>query len=248
MTIAPAPTTSNILAAMRSFLTAVLPSDVVVVAGQPNRVPEPKDSRFVVMWPPRYQRVETNVDSSIDSRFTASIAGTSMGVSAFDAVHDGPIKVGSVIFGNGLATPTTVTRFDTGTGGTGSYIVSPAQSVGPRTMSAGSKLIRMNSTAMIQLDFHAADNTSGDLANIVSALLRDEFGVDQFANQSPKYDVAPLYADDARQMPFYDGEQQTEFRWVVDALLQANVVVSVPQQFADAIDLGVISVEATYAQ
>jgi hypothetical protein len=88
---------------------------------------------------------------------------------------------------------------------------------------------------------------AGDMAVTVSTLLRDEYGANQFANQSPHYDVTPLYADDARQLPFINDQQQYEWRWVVEALLQANVVVSVPMQFADVVGIEVISVEAEYA-
>ncbi len=76
--------------------------------------------------------------------------------------------------------------------------------------------------------------------------LRDGFGVEPFANQSPNYGVVPLYADDARQLPFTNDQQQVETRWVVDALLQANVVVSVPQQFADTVGLVLEDVDAVF--
>jgi hypothetical protein len=245
MTISASPTTSNLLAAMRSFLVAVVPSDVQVIAGQPNRVAEPSVPRFIVMSPPRFERIEFNTDAYLDSKFTAAISGTVMNVSAFDPTLNGPITVGSIIYGAGLAVPTTVTALGTGTGGTGSYTVSPSQNIASRTMSAGQQTVTMPAKATIQLDFHSADQTSGDLANTVSALLRDSFGVNLFANQSPAYAV-PLYADDARELPFYNAEQQLEWRWVVDALLQANIVVSVPQQFADSVALTVTDVQVAY--
>lgn len=244
--IGPSPTEDDVLKAMGNFLTAVLPPDVQVVQGQPNRVPEVGAPRFVVMSPPRFARIETNVDTAVDSKFTASIAGATMTVTAFDPNLDGPVQVGAMISGVGLAVPTTVTGLGTGTGGTGTYVVSPAQTIGPQTMSAGFKTVEMDATAIVQLDFHAADGTSGDLANVVSALMRDEFATDQFANQSSNPGIAPLHADDARQLPFVNDQQQVEWRWVVEALLQANVVVSVPQQFADAVEVTPVSVEATY--
>lgn len=244
--IGPAPTTDNILKALGMFLTAVLPAGVAVVQGQLNRVPEVSAPRFVIMSPPRFERIETNVDTATDSKFTASIASGTMTVTAFDPNLNGPIQVGAVIFGAGLAVPTTVTGFGSGTGGTGTYAVAPSQTVGSETMSAGQKAVQMNAKVTVQLDFHASDDTSGDLANVVSALLRDEFGVDQFANQSPNYGVVPLYADDARQIPYLNDQSQVEFRWVVEAVLQANVVVGVPQQFSDAVVVTPVSIEATY--
>ena len=41
-------------------------------------------------------------------------------------------------------------------------------------------------------------------------------------------------------------QQQYEWRWVVEAMLQANQVVSVPQQFADQVTVEIISVDASY--
>lgn len=244
--IGPSPTTASIFTALGNFLVAALPADVVVVQGQPNRVPEVSANRFVIMSPPRFERIETNVDTAVDSKFTASIAGATMTVTSFDPDRNGPIQVGSVISGAGLAVPTTVTVLGSGTGGTGSYTVTPSQTVGPETMSAGAKSVQMNAKATVQLDFHTNDDTSGDLANVVSTLMRDEFAVDQFANQSPNFGVVPLYADDARQAPFFNDQNQIEWRWVVEALLQANIVVSVPQQFSDAVVVTPVSVEATY--
>src|ERR1700744_6439025 len=127
MTIGPSPTTDNILSATRPFPQSVLPSDVEVLQGQPNRVPEATSPRFVIMSPPRFERIETNVDGSADSKFTASIAGTVLDVTAFDPDLDGPIQVGSVIFGPGVAFGTTVTELGTGSGGLGTYTVTPSQ-------------------------------------------------------------------------------------------------------------------------
>jgi hypothetical protein len=244
----PAPTTSNVLASMRSFLMAVLPSDVVVVQAQPNRVPEVAAGRFVIMSQPRYERIETNVSAYADAKFTGSITSNTMIITAVDPKFpNGMIGVGSIVFGVGIAAGTQVTAILTGTGQIGTYSIGGApQTVSSRTISAGAKTVTMNAKATIQLDFHSNDTTSGDLANVVSNLMRDAFGVDQFANQSPNYGTVPLYADDARQAPFQNDQQQIEWRWIVEALVQANIVVSVPQQFADAVALGLKSVDEVF--
>lgn len=235
----PNPTESNVLAALRSFLIAVLPSGVDVVQGQPNRVPEPAGTSYVVMAPPRYERIETNVASYADAKFTGSIAGNVLTITAVDSKFpNGKIGVGSTILGAGVASSTQVTEILTGTGQIGTYTLGGApQTVAAETISAGAKTVTMNAKAIVQIDFHAADGTSGDMANVVSALMRDAYAAEQFANQSPNYGVAPLYADDAKQLPFFNDQQQVEWRWVVEALLQANISVSVPQQFADAVVL-----------
>lgn len=93
---------------------------------------------------------------------------------------------------------------------------------------------------VVQLDVHGPD--SGDNAQIISTLLRDEYGVTAFEGTG----VTPLYTEDPRQLPFQNAEQQYEDRWVVEASLQVNEVVTVPQQYADALDVVLISVDATY--
>jgi hypothetical protein len=237
------PTQLNIFAALRSFLVSVLPSDVVVIAAEVNRVPEPKAKRFVVMTPLRQARLRTNEDSDEDVRFTAAIAGTTMTVSA---VSFGAIAVGASVFGTGVAASTRVTALGTGTGGVGTYTISPSQTVASRVMSSGAKSLEQGMEVALQLDFHSDQMDAGDLAMTVSTLMRDDYAVQQFADQDPNYGVVPLFADDPRQAPFINDQQQFEYRWVVEAHLQANEIVSVPQQYADSVEVEVISVDATY--
>lgn len=94
----------------------------------------------------------------------------------------------------------------------------------------------------VQLDVHGP--AGADNAQIISTLFRSGYAVDQFASSG--FDVTPLYTADPRQMPFINGENQFEDRWVVDAVMQANPVVTTAQQFADVLDIGIISVDATY--
>lgn len=248
----PSPTTSQVLTALRTFLLAVLPATgsdglpVEVILAQINRVPEPKASDFVIITPTRFERIETNIDTYQDCRFTGSILGTTMTVSA---VQIGALQPGSTLSSALIATGTTIVEQLTGsTGGAGTYKVSQSQTVISSTISSGGKTLQQALKCAVQLDFHSADESvAGDMANTVSTTLRDEFGVQQFANQSSNYGVVPLYADDARQTPFHNDQQQVEWRWVVEALLQANIVVSVPQQYADSATIGLVSVDAAYA-
>lgn len=239
-----APTQSNILAMMRAFLLAVLPSGVEIIAAQPNRVPEPKGKSFVIMSAPNFRRLTTNLDSYADVSFTASIAGTLMTVTDVD---HGTIKVGATIFGVGVSAGTIIGVGGSGVGGVGTYTVSPSQIVASGVLASGSQDIMQAAEATVQLDFHSPDGAAGDWAQTVTTLMRDDFAVQQFANQTPNYGVVPLFADDAMQMPFENAEQQTEWRWVVQAFLQANQVVSIPQQFADSADLTIVSVEAEFS-
>ena len=240
----PNPTISQIMTSMASFLAAVLPSDVAVVQGQPNRVAAPSASRYVIMSPPRFSRLETNIDTSEDAVFTGSISGTTMTITAVDSrFPDAQLAIGDTVFGPTILPNTVITA---GAGQVGTYTVSNSQTVAPGTISAGSTEIQMNAIATIQLDFHASDQTAGDLATVVSATMRDPFAVDQFANQSPNYGTVPIHADDPAQRPFFDDQQQVEWRFVVDALLQANIVVRVSKQFADSVALNLKSVFAEF--
>lgn len=104
------------------------------------------------------------------------------------------------------------------------------------------KSILQPTKVTVQLDVHGP--ASADNAQIITTLFRDEYATDAFAASG--FDVTPLYANDAHQMPFVNGEQQVEDRWVVDVVMQCNPVVGVPQQFASQIDVGLISVTVAY--
>lgn len=85
---------------------------------------------------------------------------------------------------------------------------------------------------------------SADNAHLIQALLRSDWGVDQFATSA--FDVTPLYTSEPRQMKFTDESHQVQQRWSLDAVLQCNPIVTVPQDFADQLAVGVISVDEAY--
>lgn len=96
---------------------------------------------------------------------------------------------------------------------------------------------------VVQLDVHGPNG--GDNAQVIATMLRDPYGADAFAASG--FDVTPLYADDPRQVPFINAEEQYEDRWIVDAHMQANeVVTGVPVQFAAALAVELVEVEATF--
>ncbi len=250
----PSITQSNVLAALRSFLIAILPATgsdgkpISVIAAQQNRVPEPAGSDFVIMTPLRRPRIETNVDTYEDAKFTGQIAGTLMTITYVYPQFSGQIAVGSVIFGAGIAAGTVVTGLGTGEGGLGTYTVSPTQSVASTTLSAGTESIEQPTEMVVQMDVHSANVLdSGDMAQTISTLMRDTFATDFFAALAPPLNgIVPLLADDPVQRPFLNAEQQYETRWVVEARLQANPVITIPEQFADAADVGIVSVDANF--
>jgi hypothetical protein len=247
MPIDPSPTVSNIMQQLGAFLVAVLPSDVDVVQGQPNRVPEVSVPRFVIMTPPKFNRLETNIVGYQDAKFTGSITANLLTITAVNQnTPNAELEIGSTIFSGAIPGGLQITAINSGSGQIGTYTLNGSGTVGSGVISAGVMTIQMNAKVDVQLDFHAADPTSADLANTVSTLMRDQFAADQFANQSPNFGVVPLYADDARQAPFQNDQQQIEWRWIVEASLQANIVVSVPLEFADSVSVAIKSALALF--
>ncbi|OIN06080.1 hypothetical protein BFS86_19415 [Shewanella algae] len=239
MSFAPSPTQSNVLAALRSLLIYILPQGVEIIQAQDNRVPEPSVPDFVAMTPLLYQRLSTNVDTYQDSSFTGFITGTTLNVTA---VALGALAVGQTVFGVGVTPQTVITTLGTGTGGMGTYTVSQSQTIASAKLSTGQELFLQPTKVIIQLDVHGPN--SADNSQTISTLFRDDYAFQFFKTSG--FDVAPLYADDPKQMPFLNGEQQVENRWVIDAAIQANQIVRAPQQFADQLHANPNNVEADF--
>jgi hypothetical protein len=234
-------TQSNIQAALVSFLTGVLPSGMEIDEGQINRVPEPSGSDFVVFWVLRRERLATNIDAYADCAFTASIAGSVLNVAQ---VQLGTITPGATLFGSGVAANTVISQGLSGTGGVGTYSLSIPQTISSEQMAAGTLSVMQETMIVFQLDVHGPN--SSDNAQIITTLFRDAFAVD-FFNQFGN--ISPLYADDPKQIPFINAESQYEYRWVIEAHLQADqVVLGLPQQFASTVTLTTESVTVTFPQ
>lgn len=114
------------------------------------------------------------------------------------------------------------------------YLVSPANPSVVRALQP--------TRVTIQLDVHGP--ASAENAQIITTLFRSEYATDQFTVSG--FDVQPLFAGDPRQMPFINGEQQVETRWVIDAVLQVNPVVTVAQQFASALQIDLVEVDTHF--
>lgn len=91
----------------------------------------------------------------------------------------------------------------------------------------------------IQCDVHGP--ASGDNSQRIATLWRGQFAKSAF--EALGLPISPLYTDDPRQMPFTNGEQQWENRWVIDLCLQADIAVTIPMQFADQLKATVTPVE-----
>lgn len=234
------PTQDDVQIALRDFLIAVLPEGVDIFIGVQNRVPETRDGRFVIMVPLRMTRLRTNVDSSSDTRFVGSALDDVMTVTEVDF---GAINIGATIFGVGVLFQTVVLSQPGGApGGVGSYLISKPQSFASQVLAAGQKSIEVGTEVVVQLDFHSANNTASDLAQTVAAAFRDPYGVDLLKGTG----VVPLYADDPRYVPFINENQQYEWRWVLETHMQINPIVTLPQQYADDVEVPLNSVEASF--
>lgn len=223
--------------ALGAFLTAILPAGVKVIVGQVNRVASPEGD-FVVMWPLRRPRLATNLEIDADTKFEGSITAGIMTVTHIDF---GAILPGNPVFGTGVTDGTAVVNQISGpTGGAGSYTIAPAQTVSARTLSASTVQVEQDTDCVMQLDVHGT--ASADNAQTISTLMRSPYAVDQLSPSG----ATPLYADDPKQMPFITAANQYEDRWVVEAHLQINPVVSVPTQFADAVAVTTVDVDVAY--
>ncbi len=94
----------------------------------------------------------------------------------------------------------------------------------------------------VQIDIHGPNGA--DNSTIIEALFRSGYGCDAFAASG--FAIQPLYVDEAKQIPFIDGEQQYEDRWTFNAHMQANPVITRSQDFANQAIIDVINVDATY--
>lgn len=201
-----------------------------VVLGQVNRVAEPLAGDFIVMTPLRRTRLSTNVDTWSDVVFTGSISGSDLTVTA---VSSGELAPGQVVWGAGVSSGTTIVAQQSGTpGGVGVYTTSGTQSVASGVLASGFQIATVPQEVAIQLDLHGPN--AADMSSAVMAVMRDPWGVGALREADPG--VVPLYASDPRQMPFINGEQQFEDRWVIDAVVQSNIEIDLPLQFADQLN------------
>jgi len=230
------PGQNDIRTALRLFMLTVMPTDFDAVIAQQNRVAQPKQPNFAVISFLRFDRLRTNVDTDQDVKFTGSILGTALTVTAIDF---GEIKIGATLFGEDVEAGT---RIVSGAGM--SWVVSESQNLSSRVLSSGAKQLEQAVDCVMQIDFHSADPGSSDLVQIFSTAFRDAYAADWFRANYPG--IGPLYAENPRQAPFINGESQYEWRWMVEAHLQVDQKIALPKQFADVVEVDVISVEAEF--
>ncbi len=246
------PVQSDVLTSLRGFLLSVLPSNTDVVEGQDNRVPGPLGPDYVVMTPLTMKRLETNIDLYADCAFTGYAGSTTLTVSQ---IQHGAIVVGHQLYPTSIILAPAIfisAPLSVNPDGTGTYTLSGSvPSLSPQVMASGVLFAMQPTEVCVQLDVYGPNSLAN--SQIISTLFRDDYAVESFANSDipappqwqgipsggtlsvPYNGIRPLYADDPRQMTQIFGEMQYERRWTVDAYLQANMIVTVPQQFAGTV-------------
>jgi len=233
-------TEANVFKVLGDFVTSLVVANCKVIRGQVNRVSQPSNTDHIVMWPLLRPRLATNESAYTDIAFNGSISGLVLTVSS---MIRGTIVQGLTISGQGVATGTVIgTQISGTTGGAGTYNVTPTQTATSTIMQAGYRGTLQRTQIDIQLDIHGP--TSAENAQAIATLFRDSYATEFFAAEG--FDMQPLYVNDPKQIPFINGEQQYEERWVVSVALQANPVVAVQQQYAGSLSATLVNTERTY--
>lgn len=233
MPVSISPTESQINAAFRTYLLNILPSGTEVVLGEQNRVSEPVGPDFLVFTPLFRTRLGTNWDTYLDLTYTGSISGSTLTITAAPSTG-GALQVGSPVYGPSIIIGTTITALGTGAGGVGTYTISTSQNVASGMIASGDTQFVQPTQITVQVDVHGPN--SSDNAQVISTLFRDAYTFDALGGNAGI--ICPLYADDPKEVPFMNAEQQFETRWIVTALFQANQTVTVTgQQFATQVTI-----------
>lgn len=230
---------STIITALRAFLLTLVASGTEVIQSQANRVPSPAGPNWITITPVMRGRLSTNVDAYSEATVEASITGTVMTVTA---VIEGGLEPGAALAGDGVQPLSSVVAIIDATPGAETWRITPAQSVPAGLIFTGAAKLMQPTELTYQIEAYGP--ASADIVQIISTVWRDEFacqGLDAYG-----YGIQPLYSSVPRQLPFWSGEMQAINRWMIDLVLQANPVVTAPQQFAGTAEVGVIEVDSRY--
>lgn len=105
-----------------------------------------------------------------------------------------------------------------------------------------SKTIKRATRVDVQVDCYGA--MALDRANAITSLFRDDYGCQSL--KASGFDMQPLYAEDAHQMPLVTGEDQYVERWTFELAIQVNYVFTVTQDSAVALVVGLKNVDRTF--
>lgn len=223
------------LAVVRTVLLELLPPGIEVIRAFGNKVPEPVGDDFCVVTPLRRERLATNRDTDLDLRVTGSITDDIMLVQQPGIT----LLPGYTLYGPHVVRGSVITA--TGPNAH-SYVVAPPQAVpAGSTIYVGRHVMLQPADLVYQCDVHGP-NSSMNAAAIHTAW-RDDAGYQMVKAASGPLEMAPLYADDPHMAPFQNAEAQWEDRWIVDLHLQANIIVTLGQEFADEVVIGLYPVD-----
>jgi hypothetical protein len=230
---------TEILSAVRSVLVGLLPPGIEVIRAFGNRVPEPVGLDFCVLIPLRRERLSTNRDRDFDLKVTASISSDTM------LVEDGfTLLPGYPLYGPAVAPGSVITAAGADPN---TYTVAPPQSVPTgSTVYVGRHAMLQAVDVVHQCDVHGPNSNSNAFA--IATTWRDDAGCQLLNAASGPLGMQPLYAGDPRLVPFTNAEDQWEDRWIVELHTQANIIVSLGQEFAETlqIDGGLIPADLFY--
>jgi hypothetical protein len=99
----------------------------------------------------------------------------------------------------------------------------------------GQRIVTNMVQVNLQIDVHGPNSST--YVTIIETLFRDDDSCYFFAGQNSG--LTPLYSSDPRQMAFINEGAQAEDRWTIDLSIQANFVVTRPQQFAGELELSI---------
>ena len=100
-------------------------------------------------------------------QFTGTISGSTLTVTALNSVT-GNLEIGETLYGAGIAAGTTITAEGTGTGGTGTYTVSTAQTVKSESLTSAGPLPDIDGDILFGAGHNVMDIESGSTAGAVS--------------------------------------------------------------------------------
>lgn len=101
---------------------------------------------------------------------------------------------------------------------------------------------RQSTDWRVQLDVYGEG--AEDAATILAALFRSDVAFEWLANHD--HPIRPLYAGEPKNMAFINDAMNYEDRWMLEVHLHANPTVSVSQQFADSLSVGLVAANVLY--
>ncbi len=105
---------------------------------------------------------------------------------------------------------------------------------------AGTRGVKQAVQYSMQIDCYGPD--ASDYATTLTTMFRDPYACGLMAS----YGCQPLYAEDPTQSALINGEENYEQRYMFNAVLQFNPVVTVSQEFAEHLDPTFVNVNTFY--